>query len=570
MLKNTRKNIKESLKYKPIQKFFTFFALNMFKREILVFALLLSSITSQAQETRYRYLVLFKDKNNSAYSVRNPELFLSAAAISRRLKNKVAITEQDLPVNQAYIQEIKATGALIVYPLKWINGVLIKEKPKNIAKIKALKSVAGLYKNMPLDSSSDLRLQSQSKQNIQDTEGMDYGISFAQITQLGVDKMHTKGFMGKNVTITILDDGFLQADKAGFLHAIYTEKRLLGTLTTDPSLSSIYLGGSHGTEVWSTIAAQAPGKLFGTAYQAQFALAQTEESEHELLIEEANWMRGAEWADSLGTDIITSSLGYSDFDNSKYDHSYAEMNGRTTLVTKAAAWAASKGIVCTISAGNQGSSAWKYITAPADADSILSVSAVDRTGLRASFSSIGPSSDLRIKPDIAAMGLATIAGLPSGSLGSFSGTSFSAPLIAGLVAGIIQANPTKTAQEIIQGIRQSGTQFSKPDNFLGYGIPHFERANQILNPILGSEPLLNQSIQVSPNPVAFGQRIQIKSSTISTIKLEIINSQGVIIQTLSSTVPDFDFFPAPFVSGKYYFRFTTENQTQVIPVLLNL
>jgi subtilisin family serine protease len=570
MLKNTRKNIKESLKYKPIQKFFTFFALNMFKREILVFALLLSSITSLAQETRYRYLVLFKDKINSAYSVRNPELFLSAAAISRRLKNKVAITEQDLPVNQAYIQEIKATGALIVYPLKWINGVLIKEKPKNIAKIKALKSVAGIYKNMPLDSSSDLRLQVQANQISDDANALDYGISLPQITQLCVDQMHAKGFSGKDIKIAVLDDGFSRADQIGFLQAIYTDKRLLGTLVTNPSLNSVYEGGAHGTQVWSTIAAQAPGRLFGTAFQAQFAIAQTEESEHELLVEEANWMRGAEWADSLGTDIISSSLGYSEFDNSRYNHRYTDMDGRTTLVSKAAAWAAGKGIVCIVSAGNQGSDSWKYITAPADADSILSVGAVDRTGLRASFSSIGPSSDLRIKPDIAAMGLATIAGLPSGSLGSFSGTSFSAPLIAGLVAGIIQANPTKTAQEIIQGIRQSGTQFSKPDNFLGYGIPHFERANQILNPILGSEPLLNQSIQVSPNPVAFGQRIQIKSSTISTIKLEIINSQGVIIQTLSSTVPDFDFFPAPFVSGKYYFRFTTENQTQVIPVLLNL
>lgn len=344
----------------------------MFKREILIFAFVLSAFTSLSQETRYRYLVLFKDKNNSAYSVRNPELFLSAAAIKRRLKNKVAITEQDLPVNQAYIQEIKATGALIVYPLKWINGVLIKEKPKNIAKISALKSVASLYKNMPLDSSSDLRLQVQANQISDDANALDYGISLTQITQLGVDQMHAKGFSGKDIKIAVLDDGFSRADQIGFLQAIYTDKRLLGTLVTNPSLNSVYEGGAHGTQVWSTIAAQAPGRLFGTAFQAQFALAQTEESEHELLVEEANWMRGAEWADSLGTDIISSSLGYSEFDNSRYNHRYSDMDGRTTLVSKAAAWAASKGIICIISAGNQGSDSWKYITAPADADSILS------------------------------------------------------------------------------------------------------------------------------------------------------------------------------------------------------
>jgi subtilisin family serine protease len=246
------------------------------------------------------------------------------------------------------------------------------------------------------------------------------------------------------------------------------------------------------------------------------------------------------------------------------------MNGKTTLVTQAAAFAASKGIVCIISAGNQGNDAWKYITAPADADSILSVGAVDRNGLRASFSSIGPSADLRIKPDVAAMGLATIAGLPSGSFGSISGTSFSAPLIAGLVAGVIQANPQKTAQEIIQGIRKSGTQSSKPDQLLGYGIPNFDRANQIINPILGNElPVVNQ-FHVYPNPVAAGQKIQVSTSGITQGTLDILNVQGAIVQSLSFQNTEFDFFVAPFVSGKYYFRFTHGNLVTVIPVLLNL
>lgn len=542
----------------------------MFKQKILIFAFILSAFTSLSQETRYRYLVLFKDKNNSAYSVRNPELFLSAAAIKRRLKNKVAITQQDLPVNQAYIQEIKATGALIVYPLKWINGVLIKEKPKNIAKIKALKSVASLYKNMPLDSSSDLRLQVQANQISDDANALDYGISLPQITQLGVDQMHAKGFSGKDIKIAVLDDGFSRADQIGFLQAIYTDKRLLGTLVTNPNLNSVYEGGAHGTQVWSTIAAQAPGRLFGTAFQAQFAIAQTEESEYELLVEEANWMRGAEWADSLGTDIISSSLGYSEFDNSRYNHRYTDMDGRTTLVSKAAAWAASKGIICIISAGNQGSDSWKYITAPADADSILSVGAVDRTGLRASFSSIGPSADLRIKPDIAAMGLATIAGLPSGSFGSISGTSFSAPLIAGLVAGIMQANPQKTAQEIIQVVRKSGTQASKPDQLLGFGIPHFDRISQLLNPVLSVETQEKSTFKVFPNPASLGQRIRVFTDGAPTGTLEIINTQGTIVESINFRQAEFDFFAAPFVSGKYYFRFTFGNQVKVIPVLLNL
>jgi subtilisin family serine protease len=542
----------------------------MVKRILLLIVLVSGSWPSIAQESRYRYLVLFKDKNNSPFSVNKPADFLSPAAIIRRAKNKIGISTQDLPINPSYIQELKSAGAQIIYPLKWMNGVLIKEKPANIGKIKALKSVAGLYKNMPLDSSSDLRLQSESKQKTLQSTVLDYGNSLAQVSQLGIDKMHTQGFTGKGIKIAVLDDGFSQADQVGILQSVYAEKRLLATLVTDPGLNSVYAGGAHGTNVWSTIAAQAPGKLMGAAFDAQFALAQTEESDHELLVEEANWMRGAEWADSLGTDVITSSLGYSEFDNSKYNHRYTDMDGRTTLVSKAAAWAASKGIVCTISAGNQGNVSWKYISAPADADSILSVGAVDRTGMRVSFSSIGPSFDQRIKPDVAAMGLSTIGVQPSGTIGSFNGTSFSAPLLAGLVAGTLQANPQKTAQEVIEVIRKSGSQASKPDQFLGYGIPHFDRVSQILNPILGTELPVQNLVKVYPNPASIGQKIQVKTGGIDGGILDIINMQGAIVQSFSFQQTEFDFYMAPFVSGKYYFRFTIGNQVSLIPMLLNL
>jgi subtilisin family serine protease len=168
------------------------------------------------------------------------------------------------------------------------------------------------------------------------------------------------------------------------------------------------------------------------------------------------------------------------------------------------------------------------------------------------------------------MGLATIAGLPSGAFGSLSGTSFSAPLVSGLVAGVIQANPTKTAQEIIQVIRKSGSQSSQPDNLLGYGIPHFERVNQLLNPVLGSELPTKNRFEVYPNPAFIGQKIHIATNEFQSGTLEIFNTQGAIVQTMSFKQSEFDFFPAPFVSGKYYFRFTSENQMHVIPVLLNL
>jgi len=258
------------------------------------------------------------------------------------------------------------------------------------------------------------------------------------------------------------------------------------------------------------LAGQAQGKLFGTAYMANFALAQTEESQHELLIEEVNWLRGAEWADSLGTDIISSSLGYTTFDNPKYDHVYKDMDGKSAISSKAAVWASQKGIICTVSAGNEGSSTWKYISSPADADSIISVAAVDRTGIRASFSSIGPSFDNRIKPDIAAMGLGTITGRTDGTISSVSGTSFSAPLIAGIAAGLVQAHPTKSAWEIMRALRMSGTLAMNPNTNLGYGIPHFDRASKIINPILAIEPQVNNSIRIYPNPITIGQSLHIE------------------------------------------------------------
>jgi subtilisin family serine protease len=303
---------------------------------------------------------------------------------------------------------------------------------------------------------------------------------------------------------------------------------------------------------------------------ANYALAQTEESQHELLIEEVNWLRGAEWADSLGTDIISSSLGYTTFDNPKYDHSYKEMDGKSAISSKAALWASQRGIICTISAGNEGASSWRYISSPADADSIISIGAVDRTGIRASFSSIGPTFDNRIKPEIAAMGLGTISAKSDGTIVAVSGTSFSAPLVAGLAAGLIQAHPTKSAWEIMKSIQLSGTLVSNPNVNLGYGIPNFDRASKIINPVLGMELKENSSIRIFPNPVSTGQNLHIKHQIKSPVTLEIISSQGAVLQTLSNLPQQSEISLPPFISGKYYFRFTSEAGTQTIPVLLNL
>ena len=522
-----------------------------------------------AQGTKYRYLILFKDKLASEYSTTQPQAFLSARAIARREKMQIKITEQDLPVNRNYINQVIDQGAQLLYPLKWINGAVIKIAPSDLKKITGLSTVKGYYQNMALDSSANQLLTKQNR-TLATQAQPDYGTSLPQISQLGIDVMHQAGYKGENILISLLDDGFSEANLSPILAPLYQENRIAGTLRTDPTIKSVYEAGSHGTEVLGAIAGQSPGKIYGSAYKANFALAQTEESQHELLIEEANWLRGAEWADSLGTDILSSSLGYSTFDNPRYDHTYKNLDGKTTLSTLAALWASRRGIICTISAGNDGSSSWKYISSPADADSVLSVGAVDRTGTRTSFSSLGPSFDNRIKPDVAAMGLSTVTALPNGTITALNGTSFSAPLIAGLAAGLIQAYPSKKASEIMDVIRRSGNQSTKPDNFLGYGIPNFDRASKIINPILALEPSAKDRIGVYPNPASFGQAIRIESPFNSNLQLEIISSQGAVIQTLTNLTSQSEIFLPPFISGKYYFRFTSATGTQTLPVVLNL
>jgi len=541
-----------------------------FRLILLFFFCFFGGFNTFAQNSTYRYLVLFKDKNNSPFSINKPEAFLSSKSIERRKKMNIAIQAQDLPVNPSYLDQLKSSGATLIFPLKWINGALIQLKPSELAKMLKMDNVKGLYWNFPADSSANNQIKSTANSGTKlSNADPDYGSSLTQLSQLGIDVMHSKGFRGENTLITLLDNGFLNADQVPYLQAIFTEKRVLGTLTTSPSLKSVYEGGSHGTNVLSTIAGQSPGKLFGTAYLANFAMVQTEEDNSELIVEEANWLRGAEWADSLGTDVLSSSLGYSEFDNLKQNHTYADMNGRTTLVSKAAVWASQKGIICTISAGNEGTNAWKYISAPADADSILSVGAVDRSGLKASFSSLGPSFDKRIKPDVSSMGLGTVVGSTTGTIATSNGTSFSAPLMAGFAAGMVQANPRNSSWQIMDAIRKSGNQASKPDNLLGYGIPNFLKATTLLNPILGVEPIRELSIRVYPNPVKIGEKINIDLPEEMDLKLEIFNVQGIILKTLFLKQTHEEIFLPPLSSGKYYFRFKGDQSSQTISVLYN-
>ncbi|QKZ14270.1 S8 family serine peptidase [Spirosoma sp. KUDC1026] len=449
---------------------------------LLLVTLLCYGHRSTGQSTQ-KYLVLLRDKANSPYSVDRPEQFLSQRSVLRRQKQNIMVKERDLPVNPAYVTQLRQAGATVWYSSRWLNAVLLEATTPVITRIQSLPFVQGLELGQALASArvdipirnEALAITSVVSQPL-DTS-LAYGVSQTQLAQLGADVMHQRGYHGEGMLIGVLDAGFRNANTVRYLKPLFDEKRVVATYDFVTRDTSVYEDDAHGVEVLSTMAATADGTLYGTAYKASYVLLRTEDAATEKPIEEANWLIGAEYADSAGVDIINSSLGYFSFDPPYPSHIYTDLTGTKTLISRAAQWAAEAGIVVVNSAGNEGNNAWRYIIAPADAPDVLAIGGVTSAGTQASFSSIGPSADGRVKPDLAALGSSVVVGLPDGRISYGSGTSFASPLVAGLVAGFWQAHPRLTAVQVREALRRSGSQYATPDNRLGYGIPNFERAS---------------------------------------------------------------------------------------------
>lgn len=428
-------------------------------------------------QTKYKYLVLLKDKTNSPYSVSSPLVYLSQKAIDRRFKQGITVKNSDLPPNPAYISSIQQTGATVIYKSRWMNAVLVEATESQKNAILALSSVKGIEFNRPLKQARQTSVK--DKFAVENTESLNYGDATAQIQLLGADVMHNQGFHGEGMLVALLDDGFLNVNTSACLQHLVQQNKIVKVYDFVDNDNTVFSQGGHGTAVLSTMAGYIDNQMISPAFGASVALFRTEDNPTETPLEEANWLFAAEMADSLGADIISSSLGYSTFDNSADNYTPAMMDGKTALSTRAADLAAERGIVVVISAGNSGGSSWQIITAPADADSVLAIGAVTRTGDYASFSSRGNSADGRVKPDIVAVGSGTALCNTSGFAATSNGTSFSAPLVAGLVAGFWQANPHLTAQEVTRCIRKSGHQFASPTIQLGYGYANFSRASMV-------------------------------------------------------------------------------------------
>lgn len=433
---------------------------------------------AMADTTEYYYWVTFRDKVGSENYLRQPDVFLSKRSILKKYAAGAGITMDDVPVSNNYIKQLDLKGLSVPFTSRWLNAAFVITKDtkiiKDVSKLDFVTSVVPLgYKVLGVSSPAESEESGtmEEKSIPVKTEPMPknkYGAAQDQITQIKIDALHRKGFIGQDVQIAILDAGFYKANKMQLFDSLFLQGRIIKTFDFVDHEADVYDDDDHGMQVLSCIASNREGVMIGSAPGANYLLFRTEDANVEMPYEEAYWIRAAEQADALGVDVITSSLGYNTFDDERYNHKISDLDGKTTLISRAAEIAAKRGILVVSSAGNEGDNSWKKLTVPADSEHVIAVGAVDKDGDVAGFSSRGPAADGRIKPDVAALGKRTAVASASGYIVKSNGTSYSAPIMAGALATAMQYNGMTAAE--VRNTLLSGT---LPDTITGYGIPDF-------------------------------------------------------------------------------------------------
>lgn len=489
--------------------------------------LFLGSELGMAQD---RYAVFFKYKPQQEFSLANPSKFLTSKAIQRREREKAPVDSLDLPVTSSYVQGLRSHSQEILYVSKWLNAAVVvsdstgKKGMEALPYVQKVQWVAkGFISKTGNRMDGEGPLPVAKKWALEDSfrEAASYDF---QNQLLGIPDMHQAGFTGKGVTVAIFDSGFPGLDKAPAFSHLFTNKQVVGQLNVvRPWVKEVFRDHEHGTQVASLVLANQPETLVSGAHQAQVIFAITEDVATEYPVEELNWVRAAEYADSLGADIIQSSLGYLDFDDPKLTYTTAQLDGKTTFVTRGANLAAKRGILVVNSVGNYGSAGSSSLVAPSDAAGILAVGSVTSSSTVSSFSSRGPTADGRIKPELVAFGQSPVLIRGSGQVSTAAGTSFSAPQITALAAGLWEAKPAWTKDELVTNLIQSGSQYATPDQHLGYGIPNFRRA--YLGALLGINETEDAAWTIYPNPVTNNQ-IYIRFGQNLSLQIQLFDSSG--------------------------------------------
>lgn len=426
------------------------------------------------------FRVSLKDKKGSEHSLKHPERFLSEKALRRRERQHLAVDSTDLPLSKKYINKLTKEGLHVIGGSKWNNTVLIKSTEADLApKLSRFTFVTNCVKVFTAPDSIFLsRTDSVVVDSVAMTEtsAHRYGRGQHQIEMLNGIKLHDAGFKGEGMLIAIVDGGYMNVNRIDYFKNV----KIIGQRDfVYPYTANLYDEADHGTMVLSDMGANVEGKFIGTAPHASFVLLRSEDGRTESLAEEDYWAQAVEYADSVGADVLNSSLGYSRFDDKSTNHKYVEQDGKTALISRTASMIAGKGMLLVNSAGNEGMGTWKRTNFPADATDILAVAALSADSVNAKFSSVGPSYDGRVKPDVAAQGVKSTVIDGTGIITTANGTSFASPITCGMVACLWQALPHKTAIEIMDLVRKSADRASTPDNIYGYGIPDYWKAYQM-------------------------------------------------------------------------------------------
>lgn len=518
----------------------------MAKIYVAVIFSLFCAFTSKAQLS---YTVKLKYKKSNAYSLSQPSAFLSQKAIHRRIKQHIAIDSTDLPINSAYLDSIsKVPGVTIVSRSKWFNRIVVElTDPFAIDVINAFPFVEQSHVTSVAIVRSDFMQLDKTELSSQNVTGsrsvlegqgvlddtVNYGSNYPQVHIHEGEYLHNKGYRGQGITIAVLDGGYLNYQTNPAFDSVRAAHQILGTYDFVTNDSNVNEDNSHGANVLSMMASNRPGVMVGTAPKANYWLFRTEDVASEKPIEEYNWIEALEKADSLGADMISSSLGYYVFDDPQFDHSYAQRDGNTTQITIAADLAVKKGLIVMNAAGNTGNAPdeSKYILVPGDGDSVMTVGAVNTSGTIGGFSSWGPNGAGKLKPNIVSVGAAAVYTNSIGNVVMGNGTSLANPNIAGLIACLWQAFPEFSNTDIMDAVQRSAHMYANPDNRYGYGIPNFRTASAILETRRHeSDSLLTSNwIKTFPNPFKQLFTVFFRAPATGRASLRVIDLSGRVL-----------------------------------------
>jgi serine protease AprX len=485
-----------------------------------------SIIYLPGQEINYNYFyrVYFKDKGEINVEEYSPYSILSEKAVTRRQKTGIPLLDiSDIPVNTDYISQIVSYGYKLHCTSKWMNSALFKTDSS--ADLYSILDLPFVKEVLPVKYPSR---KSYFKDKLEFlTEDGDLPLYDRPITMVEGYSLHNTGYEGQGIIIAVLDGGFLNTYHINSLYKLHYRKGIKATYDFVNMDEYVYSHHNHGTAVLSVLAGRIPGVITGTAPGADYLLIRTEDVSSEYPVEEDFWVAGAEFADSAGADIISSSLGYYYFDDPLLNYKFSQFDGNSIFITQAADAAASKGILVITSAGNERNKEWKHIIAPSDGDSVIAVGAVDADNIISAFSSPGPSADGRIKPDNVAMGVQIPVQVDADTVRRANGTSFSCPVISGMCACLMQAVPEATNTDIINYLRRSSDRFlTTPDSLYGYGLPDFRNAFISLQESLLSKP--ENELILGPNPFTDDINITFKQAP-GKLRLEIYTATGRLV-----------------------------------------